>query len=50
MQKFMCYSTVFALFYFEFEGNLWVQAPGDLYLERRFIAGFFALQVWGAYI
>ena len=26
MQKFMCYLTVFALFYFEFEG---------LYLEER---------------
>ena len=27
-----------------------VQAPGDLYLERRFNGGFFALPVWGAYI
>ena len=27
-----------------------VQAPGDLYLERRFNGGFFALRVWGAYI
>ena len=33
-------STVFALFYFVFEGNFQVQAPG----------GFFALPVWGAYI
>ena len=26
------------------------QAPGGLYLEGRFNGGFFALQVWGAYI
>ena len=32
MQKFMCYSTAFALFYFEFESNFRVQAPGGLYL------------------
>ena len=49
MQKFMCYCTNFALFYFEFEGNLQVQAPGGLCLERRFITGFFVLRVWGAY-
>ena len=33
MQKFMCYCTVFALFYFEFGGNFLVQGPGGLYLE-----------------
>ena len=49
MQKFMCYCTNFALFYFEFEGNLQVQAPWGLCLERRFITGFFVLRVWGAY-
>ena len=27
-----------------------VQAPGGLYLERRFNGGVFALRVWGAYI
>ena len=46
--------TVFALFYFVFEGNFQVQAPGGggggLYLERGFKGGFFALRVWGAYI
>ena len=43
--------TVFALFYFVFEGNFQVQAPGrGLYLEGRFNGGFFALRVWGAYI
>ena len=42
--------TVFALFYFVFEGNLQVQAPlGGLYLEGRFNGGFFALRDWGAY-
>ena len=40
---------VFALFYFVFEGNFQVQAPGGLYLEGRFNGGFFALRVWGAY-
>ena len=33
--------TVFALFYFVFEG---------FYLEGRFDGGFFAIRVWGAYI
>ena len=41
--------TVFALFYFVFEGNFQVQAPGGLYLEERFNKGFFASRVWGAY-
>ena len=42
--------TVFALFYFVFEGNLQVQAPrGGLYFEGRFNGGFFALRVWGPY-
>ena len=44
--------TVFALFYFVFEGNFQVQGPGvggggGLYLEGRFNGGFFALQIWG---
>ena len=39
--------TVFALFYFIFEGNFQVQASGGLYLEGRFNGGFFALLVWG---
>ena len=32
--------TVFALFYFVFEGNFQVQSPGGLYLEGRFNGGF----------
>jgi len=42
--------TVFALFYFVFEGNFHVQSPeegGGVYLEGRFDGGFFALRVWG---
>ena len=42
--------TVFALFYFVFEGNFQVNALGGLYLKGRFNGGFFALRVWGAYI
>ena len=43
--------TVFALFYFVFEGNFQVQVPREgLYLEGRFNGGFFALRVWKAYI
>ena len=44
MQKFVCYSTVFALFYFEFEGNFQVQAPGGIYLEGRFNGGSLTLR------
>ena len=50
MQKFLCYCTVFALIYFEFEGNFQVQAPGGLYLEGRFNERVLGLRVWGAYI
>ena len=32
MQKFMCYCTVFALIYFEFEGTSQALAPKGLYL------------------
>ena len=44
--------TVFALFYFVFEGNFssTIKSPGSLYLEGQFNRGFFALPVWGAYI
>ena len=40
--------TVFALFYFVFEGNFQVQPPrGDLYLEGRFNGGFFCVTSLG---
>jgi len=40
--------TVFALFFFVFEGNFQVQAPGgSLYLEGRFNGEVFELRVWG---
>jgi len=42
--------TVFALFYFVFEGNFQIQASGGLYLEGRFNGGFFFFFFWGAYI
>ena len=38
---------VFALFYFVFEGNFQVQAPGDLYLEARFNEGFLRYKFGG---
>ena len=41
---------IFALMYFEFEGNFQVQAGGGLYLEGRFDEGFFVLGVWESYI
>ena len=47
MQKPMCYCTVFALFYFKFEGKSQVQAPGALYLEGRFNGGFLTFRVRG---
>ena len=47
MQKIWCYCAVFALLYFEFEGNFRVQVPGGLYLEGQFIGGFFTLRIWG---
>jgi len=50
MQQFMCYCTVFALFYLKFKDNFRVQAPGGLYFEGRFTGRFFVLRVWGAYI
>ena len=52
MQKFMCYCTGFALFYFEFEGNFRVQSPaGGLYLEAEAnYRSVFVLRFWGAYI
>ena len=47
MQNYVFYCTVFALFYFEFEGNFWVQAPWGLYLEGGFIGGFFLRYEFG---
>ena len=43
--------TVFALFYFVFEGNFQVEGEGGggLYLEGQFNGEFFTLRVWGAY-
>ena len=49
MQKFMCFCTVFALLYFEFEGNFQVQASGGLYLEGDLTNEFWGLVFGGAY-
>ena len=42
--------TVFAIFYFVFEGKFPSTSPRRAYMEGRFKGGFFALPVWGAYI
>ena len=44
--------TVFALFYFVFEGNFPSTSPGGLILilEWQYNGGFFGFPVWGAYI
>ena len=42
--------TVFALFYFVFEGTFPSTSPRGAYLEGRFNGGLFALPDWGAYI
>ena len=40
--------TIFALFYFVFEGNFPSTSPRRrLYLEGRVNGGFFALPIWG---
>ena len=41
--------TVFALFYFVFEGNFQGQAPGGLIFGGAISWVFFALRVWRAY-
>ena len=45
--------TVFAMFYFVFEGNFPSTSPppggGGLIFGGRFNGGFFSLPVWGAY-
>ena len=40
--------TVFALFYFVFEGNFQIQAPGGVYLEGQFNGGFFSVTSFGS--
>ena len=43
--------TVFALFYFVFEGNFPSTSPRGAYIWRGDLTeGFFVLPVWGAYI
>ena len=47
MQKFMCYCTNFALFYFEFEGNLQVQVPGACVWRGDLSQGFLCYEFGG---
>ena len=43
--------TVFALFYFVFEGDFPSTSPEGAYIRRGDLTeGFFALPIWGAYI
>ena len=43
--------TIFALFYFVFEGKFQVQAARGAYIRRGDLTeGFFALRFWGAKI
>ena len=43
--------TVFALFYFVFEGNFQVQAPGGAYIWRGDLTeGSLRYEFWGAHI
>ena len=41
--------TIFALFYFVFDGNFLSTSPQGIF-QGRFNRGFFASLVWGAYI
>ena len=42
--------TVFALFYFVFEGNFQAQAPGGTYIWRDNLTGGFSCYKFGGYI
>ena len=43
--------TIFALFYFVFEGKFQVQTPRGAYIQRDdLMEGIFALRFWGACI
>ena len=46
----MCYCTVFALFYFEYEGNFRVQAPGGFYLKGAIYRRVFLRYEFGGLI
>ena len=46
----MWYRTVFAFFYFVFEGNFQVKAPGGLFSKGQFNEGFFLRYEFGGLI
>ena len=45
----LAHVIVIALFYFAFESNLQVQAPGGLYSQGRFNGGFFCVTSLGGF-
>ena len=47
MQKFLCHCTVFALLYFEFEGNFQVRAPGIYIWRGNLTEGFLRYEFGG---
>ena len=47
MPKFMCYCTVFALFYFQFEGNFQVKPPGAYIRRVNLTEGFLRYEFGG---
>ena len=47
MQNILCYCTLFALIYFEFEGNFQVQAPGDYIWRGDLTNGFWGYEFGG---
>ena len=50
MQKFMCYCIVFALFYFEFEGNFEYMPSGACIWRGELSEGFLRYEFRGAYV
>ena len=47
MQKFMSHCTTFAFFYFEFDGNFWVQDPGACIWRSDLLEGLLRYKFGG---
>ena len=50
IHKFMCYCTVFSLYYLEFEGNFQVQSPRAYIWEDDLTTGFLHYKFGGVYL
>ena len=50
IQKYISYCAMIVSQNFAFEGNFQVQAPEELYSDRRFNGGFFCAPSLGSYI